>query len=142
MLPRAIFSKAWRFNITPKIDLFSLRLNNHCLTYVSYKPNLNAYSVDTFSLDWSKLQFYAFLPFSYLLQCIQKIKIDKAEEILVIPHWPTQLFYSKIMKITNELPVIIPASAENLVHPISLKSLLPVAAKIDLMVCHVSGRDF
>ena len=86
MLARTIFSKAFRFNITPKIDLFASRLNNPLPAYVSYKSDLNAYAVEAFSIDWSKLQFYAFPPFSCVSQCIQKIKTDKAKGTLVIPH--------------------------------------------------------
>ena len=142
MLARTIFSKALKSNITPKIDLFASRLNNQLPSYVSYKPDPNAYAVEAFSLDWSKLQFYAFPPFGCISQCVQKIKTDKAEGILVIPHWPTQPFYSKIMKMTKGLPIIIPGNAENLIHPNSLNSLSTVAAKTDLMVCHVPGRDF
>ena len=51
MLARTIFSKALGFNITPKIDLYALRLNNQLPAYMSYKPDPNAYAVDTFSLD-------------------------------------------------------------------------------------------
>ena len=109
---------------------------------MSYKPDPNVYAVEAFSLDWSKLQFYVFPPYSCISQCVQKIKTDKAEGILVIPHWPTQPFYSKIMKMTKGLPLIIPVNTENLVHPNGSKSLLTVAAKTELMVCHVSGRDF
>ena len=108
---------------------------------MSYKPNPNAYAVDAFSLDWGKLQCYAFPPFSCISQCVQNIKTEKAEGKLVILHWPTQPLYSKIMKMTKGLPVIIPANTENLVHPNGLENLT-VAAKTDLMVCHVSGRDF
>ena len=42
MLARTIFSKALRFNITPKIDLLALRLYNQLPNYVSYKPDPNA----------------------------------------------------------------------------------------------------
>ena len=59
MLARTIFPKALRVNITPKID--SSRLNNQQPTYVSYKPDPNAYAVEAFSLDWSKLYIYDFL---------------------------------------------------------------------------------
>ena len=78
---------------------------------MSYKPDPNAYAVDAFSLDWSKLRFYAFPPFCCISQYVQKIKTDKAEGILVTPHWPTQQFYSKIMKMTQGLPLIIPANS-------------------------------
>ena len=57
MLARTIFSKSLRFNITPKIDPFASRLMNPLPTYLSYKPDPNAYAVDSFSLDWSKLLF-------------------------------------------------------------------------------------
>ena len=78
---------------------------------MSYKPDPNAYAVDAFSLDWSKLQFYAFPPFCCISQYVQKIKTDKQEGILVTPHWPTQQFYSKIIKMKKGLPLIIPANS-------------------------------
>ena len=40
------------------------------------------------------------------------------------------------------MTVTIPANVENLNHPNDLKSLSTVAAKTDLMVCHVSGKHF
>ena len=98
MLARTIFFKALRFNITSIIDLFASRLNNQLPAYVSYKPDTNAYTVVTFSLDWSKLQFYALPPFCYISQYVQKIKTDKAEGMLVILYLSIQPFYSKIKK--------------------------------------------
>ena len=109
---------------------------------MSYKPDPNVYAVDSFSLDWSKLQFCAFPPFSCISQCVREIKTDKAEGILVITRLSTQPFYSKIMKMIKGLQLIIQANTENLVHPNDSKSLSRVAAKGELMVCHVSGRDF
>ena len=70
MVARTIFFKALRFNITLKTDLFASTLNNELPTYVSYKTDPNAYAVDAFFLDLSKLQFYAFPPFICKSQCI------------------------------------------------------------------------
>ena len=70
MVARTIFFKALRFNITLKTDLFASTLNNELPTYVSYKTDPNAYGVDAFSLDLSKLQFYALPPFICKSQCI------------------------------------------------------------------------
>ena len=109
---------------------------------MSYKPDANAYVVNTLSLDWSKVRFYAFQPFSCIPQCVKKMKKDKAEGILVVTHWQTQPVYSKIMNMTKALSLIIPANTENLVHPNGSKSLSTVAAKTELMVCHVLERDF
>ena len=49
MLTRTIFSKGLRFNITLKINLSALRLNNQLPTFVSYKPDPNAYAAEKFS---------------------------------------------------------------------------------------------
>ena len=109
---------------------------------MSYRPDPNMYAVDPFSLDWSKLHFNAFPSLSCISQCVQKMKTDKVEGKLVIPHWLTQPLFSKIMKMTKGLPLIILAKKENLVHPNGSKCWSTVAAKTELIVCHVSGRDF
>ena len=139
MLARTIFSKVLRFNISPKIDLFASRLNNQ-LTCVLETRSKGVRS-RRILLRLEQLQSYAFPLFSCISQCVQKIKTDKAEGMLLIPHWPTQPFYSEEMKMTKGLPVIILSNAENLVRLNHLKSLSTVAAKTDLMVCHVLGRD-
>ena len=117
MIARTIFSKALIFNITPKIDLFTSRLKtaNLCL-----KKLLNQTQM---SVQWTHSHEtgvnYNFMLSHHLVVSLglQKIKADKAEGMLVIPHWLSQPFYSKIMKMTKGLPVIIPANAENLNHP-------------------------
>ena len=54
----------------------------------------------------------------------------------------TQLLFSKTMKMTKGLPLIILAKKENLVHSNGSKCWSTVAAKTELIVCHVSVRDF
>ena len=51
-----------------EIDLFASRINNQFTKYVSYKPDPSALAIDAFTLDWSKLMFYAFPPFSVILE--------------------------------------------------------------------------
>ena len=52
---------------SPTIDLFPSRLNHQLPTYVSYKPDLNAYAVDAFSLVWEQFKFYCFPHFTECL---------------------------------------------------------------------------
>ena len=63
------------------------------------------------------------------------IRMRKAEGILVVPHWPTQPVYSKMVKMKKGVPIIIAASVTNLVHPNNEKLKSEVAEKTD----HVSG---
>ena len=78
---------------TPTIDLFASRLNKQCLSYVSWRPDPEAFFIDAFSVDWSKIYFYAFTPFSLIGRCLDNIQACKAEGILVVPFWPSQTWY-------------------------------------------------
>ena len=53
-----------RLNFQPDIDLFASRINYLFSKYISYRPDHEAFAIDAFSLQWSKLDFYAFPPFS------------------------------------------------------------------------------
>ena len=55
------------------IDLFASRLNRQVETFVSWKPEPEAWAVDAFSLNWKDIVFYAFPPFSVLGQVLTKI---------------------------------------------------------------------
>lgn len=81
----------------PQIDLFASRTNAKCHEYVSWKPDPDAINVDAFTISWRSKLFYAFPPFSLLLNCIQKISQDEATGILVFPMWPAQAWYPQLM---------------------------------------------
>ena len=60
--------------------------------------------------------------------------MGEAEGLLVVSHWPTLPFYSKILKTKNRAPMIIPANVTNSVHPNNKKLKLTVTEKKDLMI--------
>lgn len=78
-----------KFN-RPEIDLFASRLNKKCSKFVSWHNDPEAFRVDAFTLKWSTYFFYAFPPFCLILKVLQKIILDKAEGIVLVPLWPTQ----------------------------------------------------
>lgn len=77
----------------PEIDLFASRDNAKCNSFVSWKQDPDAVSVDAFTVNWQKYYFYAFPPFSVILKCLRKIIDDEANGILVYPHWPSQPWF-------------------------------------------------
>ena len=83
----------------PDIDLFATRLNCKVDTYVSWHPEPNVFAVDAFSICWSGLKFYAFPPFSMVGQAIEKALEDAARGILVVPWWPTQPWWGRLVKL-------------------------------------------
>lgn len=93
----------------PEIDLFASRINAKCHEYVSWKQDPDAIAVDAFTISWSSKLFYAFPPFSLLLNCLQKIIQEKATGILVFPMWPAQAWYPMLMDLlVGEIVVLEP----------------------------------
>lgn len=83
----------------PQIDLFASRTNAKCQTYISWKQDPDACTVDAFTVNWKPYFFYAFPPFSLILKCVQKVIEDKAEGIIVFPIWQSQPWYPLLNKI-------------------------------------------
>ena len=92
-----IFNKAM-LNFKPDVDLFASRLNKQLDRFVSFKPDPEAIDIDTFSISWTNLKFYVFPPFSCISRCLQKITMEKATGVIVVPNWTTQPFYSVLLR--------------------------------------------
>lgn len=119
----------------PKLDLFASRSNAKCKCYVSWKRDPDAWAIDAFTLSWSELDFYAFPPFSMILKMLQKIIHDKAEGIVVVPHWPSQPWYPLFMKLVHSEIIYFSPHKTLLISPFRLshnlqKSLTLVAARL------------
>ena len=91
----------------PEIDLFASRINTQFKKYVSYKPDPSALAIDAFTLDWSKLMFYAFPPFSVIPAVLSKIVADEAMGVCILPDWPTQGWYPKAIFIHSFIHLFI-----------------------------------
>ena len=66
---------------------------------------------------------------------MEKIIHDQASGILVIPRWTTQPFFTVVLNLLTDMPLILKASAQNLVHP-TLSSPHPLHQR---SVCKLSG---
>lgn len=119
----------------PEIDLFASRCNAKCFKYISWKNDPGAWAVDAFTISWSNVNFYAFPPFSLILKMLQKIICDKAEGVVVVPHWPTQPWFPMLQKMMITDPLYfgphshLLKSPFRLIHSLS-NSLILVAVKL------------
>ena len=86
--------KYWK---EPDIDLFAYLNNAKSEKYVSWKGDINAIALDAFMV--SRKFFLAFPLFSMILPVIQKIIFEKAEGILVVFYWPTQVWFPLFEKL-------------------------------------------
>lgn len=123
---------------SPEVDLFASVSNAKCNYYVSWKRDPDSIAVDAFTIKWSYLRFYAFPPFSIISRVLQKIILDKAEGIVVIPLWKAQCWYPLFRKMLIDRPLIFPPNQTLLISP--FLSSHPLWPKITLVAGMLSGK--
>ena len=127
----------------PGIDLFASRINHQSPHYLSYRPDPEAIAIDAFRLDWSSLnpKFYAFPPFGVIPTVLNKLTTKGAQGICVLPDWPTQPWYSRALQLLKQNSVYLKARKDLLQLPSHPKENHPIWHRLNLLVCHLSGRD-
>lgn len=99
MLNSNIFDALCKRLFFPSVDLFASRINTQLKNYVSWNPDPGSLFFDAFTINWQQLStIYAFPPFSIIDRVLQKIKQDRAEGILIVPCWETQLWLPVLMR--------------------------------------------
>lgn len=141
MLCTSVFERITQQFFLPDIDLFASRLNHQVDNYISWRPDPGAVFVDAFTCNWSSYKFYAFPPFSLIDRVLQKIVHDKAEGLLLVPDWTTQLWFPILIKMCVTTPRIIQARKRLLVLPYARDKVHPLSQHLSLRVCHVSGNS-
>ena len=101
----ALQSALLRLNFEPDIDLFASRINYLFPKYVFYRPDPEAFAIDAFSLQWSKMDFYAFQPFIVIPAVLSKIQREEALGVVVLPDWPSQGWYPKALEMLKQEPI-------------------------------------
>lgn len=142
MLNPTLLNKAPdKLQARPDVDMFASRLNKQFPRYISFRPDPGASLVDAFSAQWNELNGYYFTPFSAIPKVLQELEQDKATGILVIPRWPTQVWYSMAMRMLISCPVLLQHSARQLMLPSHPQKVHPLHKKLDLLICHLSRNS-
>lgn len=142
MLNVSIFKQICDRLEKPTIDLFASRLNRQLPVYCAWKPDPEAKFIDALSIDWKQFScIYLFPPFSLLNDCIRKIVMEKGRGLIIAPLWPTQTYFSELMKILIQKPLILP-SMKNLLSLPEPEKCHPLLKnrKLILIACLVSGE--
>jgi hypothetical protein len=92
----------------PMVDLFATRHNHRLPLYVSPVLDPAAWAVDALSLDWSRLEAYAFPPFILIPQVLRKIRNAECRVLLVAPLWPQRSWFSDLLDLLRDFPRILP----------------------------------
>ena len=124
----------------PEKDLFATNINTQFRKYAAFMPDPGAmHIVDSFSIDWSNLKFYAFPPILVIPRVLAKVKQDIAEGIIVVPFWPTQIWYPVMLKMLVLTPILLNPRKPLLVLPQTSNLVHPMWKKMNMLVVHLSG---
>lgn len=135
-----IFKKLCAIWQIPDIDLFASRLNFQVEKFCSWEPDPQSEYVNAFTLNWGNFYYvYLFPPFSLLNRCIRKIKSDKASGMMIVPYWPTQIWFPALMEIVTDNPLVINRK-KNLLSLPHQGQEHPLGKKLTLLACQVSGK--
>ena len=141
-LDRSIYSAfIQKLDVIPDIDLFASRLNHQLKPYIAYRPYPGALAVNAFHISWKEYTFYAFPPFCIIQRVLQKINIDQATGIIIVPNWPTQTWWPYLMSMLINYPIILPRKTRTLFLPEQPQEIHPLHKKLELLACHLSGTS-
>ena len=121
----------------PEVDLFASQINHKCDKYVSWRRDPGSFAVDAFTLNWQNIYFYAFPPFNLVLRTLRKIIQDKAEGILVVPHWVSQPWYPLFSKLIVGQEIYFKPSPDLLFSP--FRETHPLSRQLTLVAARLSG---
>lgn len=106
----------------PDVDLFATRINKQFKKCIAYRCDPGAFAVDAFTMNRHSLNFYAFPPFSLITRVLQKIKMDKATGVIVVPNWPTRIWFSKLTRLLIAEPILLP-TGKKILHLRQIRKL-------------------
>ena len=129
----------WLFKVwdRPNIDLFASIHNHKLPVFCSLYPSPMAVTQDAFSIDWGSYYLgYAFPPPIILMRVLQKVRMDRARLILIAPRWPMRAWYSLILNMLVEIPLLLPVREDLLAQ---FRVFHPNPAQLSLVAWKISG---
>ena len=135
-LKLSVFDSIQRRFPNMNIDIFASHLNTKLSRYISWFPDKSATFCDAFSLNWSNLHSYAFPPFNLIGRVLQKVVLDHCELVIVVPEWPSQTWYSKLISMLLEPPLYLPRGEHCLQNPINQRAA-PIKARF--LACRIGA---
>lgn len=124
----------------PDFALFASRINTKCQRFASWCLDPDAFIIDAFTFKWKGYIFYAFPPFSLILHALQKIIIDRAEVVLVVPLWKNLPWYPLYISLLKSKLIIFPPDS-NMLFSIQRVGH-PLATNLTLVAGLLSGALF
>ena len=137
--PEVFLAVQDKLGVADNIDLFASRVNFQLERYVAWQPDPSSWATDAFSLDWSEFSPYCFPPFSLIPRVLQRLELARADCTLIAPLWTTQAWYTKLLRLLVDIPILLPKTRKLVTHPLT-GECHPALNKSRLMACRLSGQ--
>ena len=92
----------------PFVDLFVLGKNTKLATYVSPIREEMSWKVDSLVQNWDGLYAYAYPPTSLIRACLNKVRTESVEIVLIAPGWPNQEWFPDLLDLAIHFPITLP----------------------------------
>ena len=91
--------------------------------------------------DWNKIFGFAFPPFSLIGRVINKVLRENIEAmILVTLTWQTQPWYTLLLRMSIQRPLLLPALLNLLLNPLGKKHILMKTRSLRLAAWKITGK--
>ena len=81
-----------------------------------------------------------FPPFSILARTLRKLEEEEAEALLILPKWPNQAWYSTVMRLAIQPPLVLPQQRLTIFLPHLPHMTHPIWKRLKLTARRLSGK--
>lgn len=96
-----------RFQVSPTLDCFASKETKMLPRYMTWYPDPEAVARDAMLNPWDNV-CYLFPPVPLILKVLQKVKMEKVQAVLIVPMWPSALWWSVLQELLMEPPITLP----------------------------------
>ena len=126
------------------MDLFALGKNKKLAIYVSPIREETSWKVDSLVQNWGA---YAYPPTSLIRACLNKVRTENVEIVLIAPAWPNQEWFPDLLDLSIDFPILnSPTSAEtaqaDLLTPLSSASVASQPSRLEVIKGFHKERGF
>ena len=112
MLSRDMFRHIMEtLNIFPTLDVFASRETQQLPRYLSWYPDSHSVGRDAMIHPWDPVS-YLFPPIPLIMTSLQKIRTEKIRAVMIIPKWPSAMWWPAVQEMLVEPPMVLPHYTE------------------------------
>ena len=110
---------------------------------MAWKPDPESFAADAMQQDWNKRFGFALPPFSLIGRVINKVLWKNVEAmILVTPTWQTQPWYTLLLRMSIQLPLLLPALTNLQPNSLGEKNPLVKTRSLKLAALKITGKSW